>query len=52
MKELEALQEILRGAKTTFVLGRGELADQIGRLAARRPQDAGVCVEEDAAGDN
>jgi regulator of protease activity HflC (stomatin/prohibitin superfamily) len=34
MKELEALQEILRGAKTTFVLGRGELADQIGRLAA------------------
>jgi regulator of protease activity HflC (stomatin/prohibitin superfamily) len=41
MKELEALQEILRGAKTTFVLGRGELADQIGRLAA-----------QDAAGDN
>ncbi|MHC5048789.1 MAG: slipin family protein [Planctomycetota bacterium] len=38
MKELEALQEILRGAKTTFVLGRGELADQLGRLAA---QDVG-----------
>ncbi len=38
MKELEALQEILHGAKTTFILGRGELTDQIGRLVA---QDAG-----------
>ncbi len=35
MKELEALQEILRGAKATFVIGRGELTEQIGRLAAR-----------------
>ncbi len=38
MKELEALQEILHGAKTTFILGRGELTDQIGRLVAH---DAG-----------
>ena len=35
MKELEALQDILRGAKTTFVLGRGDLVEQVGRLMAR-----------------
>jgi len=32
MKELEALESILAGAKTTFVLGRGELAGQIRTL--------------------
>ncbi len=32
MKELEALQEILAGAKTTFVLGPGDVANQVRRL--------------------
>ena len=32
MKELEALQEILRGTNATFVLGTGDLADQISGL--------------------
>lgn len=35
MKELEALQEILRGAEATFVLGSGDLSEQIGRLISR-----------------
>ena len=39
MKELEALQEILQGTKTTFVLGRGELMDQIGGLVAQDTRD-------------
>ena len=39
MKELEALQEILHGAKTTFVLGRGELMDQIGGLVAQHTRE-------------
>lgn len=34
MKELEALQDILVGAKTTFVLGGGDLGAQIGRLVS------------------
>lgn len=38
MKELEMLQEILAGAKTTFVLGRGELAAQIRTLVETNPQ--------------
>jgi len=32
MKELEALQEILRGTAATFVLGSGDLAEQVGTL--------------------
>ncbi|MCG3138940.1 MAG: hypothetical protein HJJLKODD_02812 [Phycisphaerae bacterium] len=32
MKELEMIQEILAGAKVTFVLGNGELTSQIRRL--------------------
>ena len=32
MKELEALQEILAGAKTTFVLGSGDMVDQVSGL--------------------
>ena len=35
MKELEALQEILRGTKATFILGQGDLTEQVGRLVAR-----------------
>jgi regulator of protease activity HflC (stomatin/prohibitin superfamily) len=35
MKELEMLQEILAGTKTTFVLGRGELAGQIRTLVEK-----------------
>ena len=35
MKELEALQEILSGTKATFILGQGDLTEQIGRLVAR-----------------
>ena len=33
MKEMEALQEILKGAKATFVLGRGDILRQIRTLA-------------------
>ena len=36
MKELEALQEILRGTDATFVLGAGDLSEQIGQLMARQ----------------
>ncbi len=39
MKELEALQEILAGAKTTFVLGRGDLVDQVSGLVATNGRD-------------
>jgi len=35
MKELESLQEILRGAKTTFVLGQGDLMEQVRGLVGR-----------------
>jgi len=35
MKELEALQEILKGAKTTFVLGQGDVADQVKTLVRK-----------------
>lgn len=35
MKELEALQEILRGTKATFVLGQGDLVEQVSRLTAK-----------------
>lgn len=32
MKELELLQEILSGAKATFVFGNGDLSDQVRSL--------------------
>ena len=32
MKELEALQEILKGTTATFVLGSGDLAEQVSGL--------------------
>jgi regulator of protease activity HflC (stomatin/prohibitin superfamily) len=35
MKELESLQEILRGSKATFVLGQGDVVDQVARLVTR-----------------
>lgn len=41
MKELELLQEILAGSKATFVLGSGDLAEQVKGLLRR-----------DASGDN
>ena len=34
MKELESLQEILRGSKTTFVLGRGDMMEQVEQYLA------------------
>jgi regulator of protease activity HflC (stomatin/prohibitin superfamily) len=37
MKELEALQTILSGAKTTFVFGSGELGSQIRQLIKDEP---------------
>jgi len=40
MKELEMLEGILAGAKTTFVLGRGELAGQIRTLLENDLRDA------------
>ncbi|MEO1535805.1 MAG: slipin family protein [Planctomycetota bacterium] len=36
MKELEALQDILKGTTATFVLGSGDLADQIGSLLQKQ----------------
>lgn len=35
MKELEALQDILKGSKATFVLGSGDIAEQVGSLIRR-----------------
>lgn len=35
MKELEALQEILQGTEATFVLGQGDLSEQISSLIKR-----------------
>ncbi len=40
MKELEALQEILSGTKATFILGQGDLTEQIGRLVANDLRNA------------
>ena len=40
MKELEALQEILRGTEATFVLGQGDLVDQVGSLIRREAAKA------------
>ena len=39
MKELEAMQEILSGAKVTFVLGNGDIAGQLRRLS--KSEEAG-----------
>lgn len=39
MKELEALQDILKGSKATFVLGRGDLVQQISRLVTQNGQE-------------
>ncbi len=35
MKELEALQEILKGTKATFVLGQGDVAEQVRGLVGK-----------------
>ncbi|MEX0775709.1 MAG: slipin family protein [Phycisphaeraceae bacterium] len=42
MKELEALQEILKGAKTTFVLGQGDMVEQVRGLLGKDAQNAGA----------
>ncbi|HSR69878.1 MAG TPA: slipin family protein [Acidobacteriota bacterium] len=39
MKELESLQEILAGAKTTFILGKGDLSGQIQSLLRTSEKD-------------
>jgi regulator of protease activity HflC (stomatin/prohibitin superfamily) len=36
MKELEALEQIMKGSNATFVLGSGDLADQVGTLIRRQ----------------
>lgn len=36
MKELEALQDIMRGTNATFVLGSGDLSEQIGTLIRKQ----------------
>ena len=41
MKEFEALQEILKGTKATFVFGQGEMLDQVRKLT-------GDAVQQDA----
>jgi len=40
MKELEAIQEILAGAKTTFVFGQTNLSDELRGLAGPRQHDS------------
>lgn len=40
LKELELLQEILAGAKTTFVFGSGELTSQVRSLIASEQRDS------------
>ena len=40
MKELEALQDILRGTDATFVLGSGDLAEQVGTLIRKEQAKA------------
>ncbi len=40
MKELEALQDILKGTEATFVLGSGDLAQQIGSLIRKETADS------------
>lgn len=37
MKELEALQDVLKGTKATFLFGRGDLIDQVRSLTANGP---------------
>jgi regulator of protease activity HflC (stomatin/prohibitin superfamily) len=39
MKELEMVQEILAGAKATFVFGSGEIADHLRKLTAPGPRE-------------
>ena len=39
MKELEALTEILNGAKTTFIFGQGDVTEQVRRLVAEDQQE-------------
>ncbi len=39
MKELEALQEILKGTKATFVLGQGDVAEQVRSLVGKDAAD-------------
>ncbi|MEM7227737.1 MAG: slipin family protein [Planctomycetota bacterium] len=41
MKELESLQDILRGSKATFVLGQGDMVEQVGRLVSREADQNG-----------
>ncbi|MEO0475504.1 MAG: slipin family protein [Planctomycetota bacterium] len=41
MKELEALQEILKGTKATFVFGQGEMLDQVRKLTGDAVQQDG-----------
>lgn len=40
MKELEALQDIMRGTNATFVLGSGDLSEQIGTLIRKQSADS------------
>jgi regulator of protease activity HflC (stomatin/prohibitin superfamily) len=42
MKELEALQEILRGTKATFVFGQGEMLDQVRKLTGDAEMQTGA----------
>jgi regulator of protease activity HflC (stomatin/prohibitin superfamily) len=46
MKELEALQAILTGAKATFVLGKGDLSEQVRSLLGNATEP------DDRSGDN
>lgn len=39
MKELEAMQDILRGTNATFILGSGDLSEQIGTLIRKQSAD-------------
>ena len=45
MKELEAVQEILAGARSTFFFGHGDLSQQLRQLVARTPPEIPDPVE-------
>ena len=52
MKELEALQEILKGAKTTFVFGSTDLTGQVRGLIDQSSVTNGVAPHRTSNADN
>jgi hypothetical protein len=49
MKELEALQDVLHGAKATFLFGKGDLVEQVRSLTGG---DGSLSASDGSAGGN